>query len=155
MATQDGHITYDELNYPKFPSKQIAVVCTEWNREISDKLLAGALKALKKAEVERIISIKVPGAYEIPYACQKLAQKNDVDGIVTLGAIIQGETKHFDFISQAVSQGVMTVSLKYSKPITFGIITPNNLEQAEDRAGGKLGNKGFEAALSLLKILNL
>ena len=84
-----------------------------------------------------------------------MAQRTEIEGIVALAAIIQGDTKHFDFISQAVSKGIMDVSLKYNKPIGFGVITPNNFQQALDRAGGKLGNKGFEAALSLLKILEV
>lgn len=155
MSSKKGQESFDSSSIPLFPNKKIAIVFTEWNAEVTSKLYEGAKKALQLAEVKDIITKKVPGAFELPYVCQKLAQRTEIEGIVALGAIIQGDTKHFDFISQAVSKGIMDVSLKYNKPIGFGVITPNNFQQALDRAGGKLGNKGFEAALSLLKILEV
>ncbi|MDP4678992.1 MAG: 6,7-dimethyl-8-ribityllumazine synthase, partial [Cyclobacteriaceae bacterium] len=102
-----------------------------------------------------IIRIDVPGSFELSLGAQKMAEKEEIDAVICIGCVIQGETKHFDFICSAVANGITHVSLKYNKPVIFGVLTPNTQKQALDRAGGKHGNKGDEAAITAIKMLNL
>jgi len=134
----------------------IAIVYAEWNESITSVLKNGAVDILLKAGVSatNIIQRSVPGTFELPLMAQHYAQNLEVDGVICIGCVIQGETKHFDFICHAAANGVMDVGLKFNKPVIFGVLTTNTKEQAEDRAGGKLGNKGEEAAFSLLKMLS-
>ena len=115
----------------------------------------GAIKVLVESGVDQgdIVINKVPGTFELPLAAQKLVELDFVDGVICIGCVIQGETKHFDFICQATANGIMNVGLKTNKPVMFGVLTTDNMEQALDRAGGKHGNKGEEAAYSLLMML--
>jgi len=135
---------------------KIGIVLSRFNSSLSDRLLEGALDCLLRHEVEKdnILVLKVPGAFEIPIALEKLAQTNKFDGLIALGCLIRGATPHFDFIASQTTRGISQVSLKYSLPITYGLITADTLDQAIERAGAKAGNKGFEAALALLELLN-
>ena len=135
---------------------KIGIVLSRFNSSLSDRLLEGALDCLLRHEVEKdnIFVLKVPGAFEIPIALEKLAQTNKFDGLIALGCLIRGATPHFDFIASQTTRGISQVSLKYSLPITYGLITADTLDQAIERAGAKAGNKGFEAALALLELLN-
>ncbi|HIC87184.1 MAG TPA: 6,7-dimethyl-8-ribityllumazine synthase [Aquificae bacterium] len=135
---------------------KIGIVVSRFNSALSDRLLEGALDCLLRHEVEKenILVLKVPGAFEIPIALDKLAQTNKFDGLIALGCLIRGATPHFDFIASQTTRGISQVSLKYSLPITYGLITADTLDQAIERAGAKSGNKGFEAALALLELLN-
>lgn len=137
--------------------KTFAVVVSEWNEEITESLYNGAIETLRQhgAKVEKIVRVDVPGSFELTLGAQKLAQRTDVDAVICLGCVIQGETRHFDFICDAVAHGITQVSLKYDKPVIFGVLTPENQKQAADRAGGKHGNKGDEAAITAIKMLAL
>ncbi|MDH5396525.1 MAG: 6,7-dimethyl-8-ribityllumazine synthase [Cyclobacteriaceae bacterium] len=136
---------------------KVAIVVSEWNSEITEALYSGAVETLLKQGIlsENIIRKDVPGSYELPLATQWLANNVDVSAVLALGCVIQGETRHFDFICQAVAQGIMDVNLKTNKPVIFGVLTTDTKQQALDRAGGKHGNKGEEAAWSALKMLNI
>lgn len=140
---------------PEIQHKKFAILVSEWNEEVTNSLYAGAYKTLIKhgAQEKNIISQSVPGSFELTLGAQKMAQKPEVDAVICLGCVIQGETKHFDFICQAVAQGITDVSIKFNKPVIFGVLTPNTQEQAMDRAGGKHGNKGDEAAITAIKML--
>ena len=142
-------------NLPDISEKRFAVVVAEWNEEITGALANGAISTLLQygAKEENIIRGAVPGSYELTYAAQKMAQKNDIDAVICIGCVIQGETKHNDYINHAVAQGLTNVSLKYDKPVIFGVLTPNTEQQALDRAGGIHGNKGDEAAITAVKML--
>jgi 6,7-dimethyl-8-ribityllumazine synthase len=136
---------------------KIAIVLSLFNEFIGQKLLEGALKSLKENNVDdnNIDIVKVPGAFEIPLAAEKLASLRKYDSILCLGAVIRGETPHFDYVADAASSGILQVSLKYSLPIAFGVLTTNNVEQAVERAGGKHGNKGYDIAITALEMADL
>lgn len=140
-----------------FAKYTIGIVVAEWNKEITGALLSGAVDFLTGIGVEenKIAVHTVPGSFELSLGAQYLAARQHIDAVITLGCVIQGETRHFDFICDAVAHGVTNVSLKYNKPVIFGVLTPDNQQQAEDRAGGKHGNKGIEAAETALKMLVL
>lgn len=131
----------------------VAILTAKWNGDITGKLEEGAKEYLTKCGVNFSLHY-APGAYELTLGAQKLAQRRSVDAVLALGCVIKGDTPHFDFICQAVAQGITSVSMKYDKPVVFGILTTNTNEQAQERAGGKLGNKGAEAAASALFMLN-
>lgn len=135
---------------------RFAIVVSRFNDFLTSKLLEGAIDALKRhgAEDKNIEVFKVPGAYEIPVTCEKLAVKK-YDAIICLGVIIRGDTPHFDFVASEVSKGISQVSIKNKLPVIFGIVTADNLEQAIERAGTKQGNKGFQAACSAIEMANL
>lgn len=137
--------------------KKFALIVAEWNQDITGPLAEGALQTLVKygAQEENIIKIDVPGSFELTYASQVYAQKDEIDAVIAIGCVIQGETKHNDYINHAVAQGLTQVALKYDKPVIFGVLTPNTHQQALDRAGGKYGNKGDEAAITAIKMLNI
>ena len=136
---------------------RVGIVVAEWNGGITGKLFDGAVQTLVKNGVKKddIIIITVPGSFELTMGAQFLCDDKTIDGVITLGCVIQGETRHFDFICDAVAHGITNVSLKYNKPVIFGVLTPNTQQQAEDRAGGKHGNKGDEAAVTALKMIAL
>ena len=135
----------------------IGIVVSEWNGHITDSLLKGAKECLLDHGVPEcnILVERVPGSFELPLGAKWMLEKTRVDAVICIGCIIQGETRHFDFISQSVADGVMKVGLEHSKPVIFSVLTCNNMFQAEDRAGGKHGNKGVEGAVSALKMLDL
>ncbi|MDU0895081.1 MAG: 6,7-dimethyl-8-ribityllumazine synthase [Anaerococcus sp.] len=136
--------------------KKYAVVVARFNHFITDRLVEGCLDTLKRHGVkdEEIEIIRVPGAFEIPLAAQK-ASKKDYDAIITLGAVIRGDTPHFDYVCAEVSKGVANVSLESEKPVIFGVITTDTIDQALQRSGVKAGNKGSEAALAAIEMVNL
>jgi 6,7-dimethyl-8-ribityllumazine synthase len=136
-------------------NKKFAIVVSEWNTEVTEALYQGAYNTLKEHGVkeDHIIRKEVPGSFELSLGAQWMAQRNDIDAVICLGCVIQGETRHFDFICQAVAQGITDVNLTFNKPVIFGVLTPENQEQALDRAGGKHGNKGVEAAITAIKML--
>jgi 6,7-dimethyl-8-ribityllumazine synthase len=140
---------------PEIQHKKFAILVSEWNQEVTQALYVGAYKTLIKhgAQEKNIITQAVPGSFELTLGAQKMAQKPEIDAVICLGCVIQGETRHFDFICQAVAQGITDVSIKFNKPVIFGVLTPNTQEQAMDRAGGKHGNKGDEAAITAIKML--
>ncbi len=158
MSSADKNL--NEINrtgLPDIRSKKFGIVVSEWNEKITEALYEGAYQTLIEngAKEKNIFRIDVPGSFELSLGAQKLAQKAKIDAVICLGCIIQGETKHFDFIAHAVAQGITNVGLKYDKPVVFGVLTPDTMQQAEDRAGGKHGNKGIEAAMTAIKMLNL
>jgi 6,7-dimethyl-8-ribityllumazine synthase len=148
---------HSSKNMGEISEKHFAIVVSEWNEEVTEALYEGAFSTLLNygAKRENIHRANVPGSFELTLAAQWMAQKSDIDAVICLGCVIQGETRHFDFICQAVATGITEVSLKYNKPVIFGVLTPNNQKQALDRAGGKHGNKGDEAAVAAIKMLAL
>lgn len=147
--------TYSKANVNDVSKKRFGIVVAEWNSEITEALYSGAIDTLLKEGVakENIIRKTVPGSFELSLGAQWLAQREDIDAVICLGCVIQGDTKHFDFICDAVANGITNVSLKYNKVVVFGVLTPNTQQQAFDRAGGKHGNKGDEAAITAVKML--
>jgi len=142
-----------KLHQEEIDTLMVAIVVSEFNSSITEQLLMGAVSLLKKLSLDdQYKMVSVPGSFEIPLAAQKLAQSGEFDAIVCLGCVIQGETSHFDYICQQVSRGVGEVGLKYGLPVTFGVITADTLEQAEERADTKLGNKGADAALCAVEM---
>ena len=148
---------YIPFEFSSAKQTRIGIVVSEWNNHITDSLLEGAKNCLLEhgVEAENITIHYVPGSFELPLGAKWLLEKSSVDAVICIGCIIQGETRHFDFIAQAVSDGIMNVGLEHSKPVIFSVLTCNTMEQAEDRAGGKHGNKGVEGAVSCLKMLAL
>lgn len=136
---------------------KVAIVVAAWNEEVTSALFDGAYGALQTLGVkkENIIRKDVPGSFELPLGAQWMAGKKDIAAVICLGCVIQGDTPHFDYICRAVAQGIMDVGLKSEKPIVFGVLTTLNKKQAFDRAGGKLGNKGEEAALTAIQMLQV
>ncbi|MFM7487341.1 MAG: 6,7-dimethyl-8-ribityllumazine synthase [Cytophagales bacterium] len=136
---------------------KFAIVVAEWNDDITEPLFQGAYQALLAlgAKKSNIIRKNVPGSFELPLAAQWMAARKDMDAIICLGCVIQGDTPHFDYVCQGVTYGIMKVNLKYGKPVAFGVVTTLNKKQALERAGGKLGNKGEEAALTVVKMLEI
>lgn len=136
--------------------KRIAVLTAEWNEEITFAMRDGATEFLAEYGVsgENLLIRQVPGSFELVYAATHVLEFDRVDGVIVIGCVIQGETPHFTFISQAVAQAIASLNVQYAKPVIFGVLTTNTREQALERAGGRHGNKGVEAAASLVKMLN-
>lgn len=157
MSKNKNLSVFGTTNLPDVSNKRFAIVVAEWNGEITEALFEGAYKTLIEYGVreDNIIRANVPGSFELSYGSQVFAQKDDIDAVIALGCVIQGETKHNDYINHAVAGGLTDVALKYNKPVIFGVLTPNDYQQALDRAGGKHGNKGDEAAITAIKMLGL
>lgn len=138
-------------------NQKVGIVVGRFNEFISGKLLEGALDGLKRHNVDEddIEIAWVPGSFEIPLTAKKMAKSGKYDGIICLGAVIRGETPHFEYVSAEVSKGIANVSLDSETPVIFGVLTTDTIEQAISRAGTKSGNKGFESALSLIEMVNL
>lgn len=136
---------------------RFGIIVSQWNVEVTGALYNGAYNLLLKqgAKEESILSVSVPGSYELPSAANIMLTHQKLDAVICIGCVIQGDTKHFDFICQAVATGITEVSIKHNKPVVFGVLTTNNLEQALDRAGGKHGNKGDEAAVTAIQMAAL
>ncbi|MFT4875808.1 MAG: 6,7-dimethyl-8-ribityllumazine synthase [Bacteroidia bacterium] len=141
----------EEIRLPHTNFK-IGVVTALWNSEITSKLKQGALDTLQKAGITNITVWDVPGSYELIYGANKLASEG-FDAVICLGVVIQGETRHFDFICDAVANGIANVTIQHNIPVAFGLLTTDNQEQAVERSGGKHGHKGEEAAWTVLKLL--
>jgi len=155
---------FSHLKVASASGLRFVVIVSQWNAGITGSLLEGALTTLEKhgADPNQVEVVKVPGSYElISGADIVLKQKESVDdvkgvdAVICLGCVIQGETRHFDFICSAVAHGLAQVGLKYGKPVIFGVLTTDNLEQAQDRSGGKHGNKGSEAAVTAIQMASL
>lgn len=158
MATAKVNLSALESIPLTNPSQiKIGLVVSEWNKNITDNLLEGAISALKENKIkeQNIIVHRVPGTFELPLGAQYLLENNLVHGVITIGCVIQGETKHFDFVCQGATQGIMQVGLRYNKPVSFCVLTDENEQQSIDRSGGKHGNKGVECAISCLKMIHL
>jgi 6,7-dimethyl-8-ribityllumazine synthase len=147
--TLEGKISAEGLRF--------AIIVSRFNDFISSKLVEGAMDALKRhgASEEKISLIKVPGSFEIPLAAKRLAEGGKFDGIICLGAVIRGATPHFDYVAAEVSKGIAAVALETNIPVTFGVLTTDSLEQAIERAGSKSGNKGWDAAMAAMEMVNL
>lgn len=135
---------------------RFGLVVSQFNSLITERLQAGAIAALCRHGVreEDIVVVQVPGAFDIPLFAKKMAVSGRYDALVCLGAVIKGETPHFDYIAAAMTQGIKEAMLTHGLPVTFGVLTTESMEQALDRAGGKAGNKGAEAALAAVEMLN-
>lgn len=135
---------------------KIGIVVSRWNSMITEKMLEGALKALKGNGIveEDITIVRCPGSYEIPLAVQNVIEHRDVDGVIALGVVIRGGTPHFEYVCDAVNRGITDLILKHNKPVAFGVLTTDDVKQALERAGEK-GNKGGEAALALLEMISI
>ena len=157
MSSNTFSYTADQsLPIPDASEMRIGIIVTEWNNHITDKLLDGAQRELLKNGVsESHITVKrVPGSFELIYAASQLAKFGHVDGSIIIGCVIRGDTPHFDYICQAVTQGIAQLNTQGDVPVIFGLLTVNNSEQAEERAGGSLGNKGEEFALTAIKMVD-
>ena len=157
MSSSRKNLSDQSLSGPvDLTGKQFAIIVSEWNEEITGSLFEGAYSTLVNHGVskENIIRKDVPGSFELTMGAQWMAQKEEIDAVICLGCVIKGETSHNDYISHAVANGLTEVSLKYNKPVIFGVVTPNTFQQALDRAGGKHGNKGDEAAMTAIKMLS-
>ena len=148
---------YDKNKVPSGKGMKIGIVVSEWNDAITDNLKDGAISALiENGVVEQDIIFRyVPGSFELPLSAKYLVNYAEVDAVICIGCVIQGETRHFDFICDAVANGIMNLGIESSIPIIFGVLTTNNIEQARERAGGKHGNKGIEAAITTIKMIAL
>lgn len=156
MATSLKSLSqYTDKNIIDVSEKKFGIVVSEWNDQVTESLFSGALETLLKHGVKKdnIYRKNVPGSFELTLGAQWLAEIEEIDAVICLGCVIQGETRHFDFICDAVAHGITNVGLKYNKPVIFGVLTPDTLQQALDRSGGKHGNKGDEAAITAVKML--
>ena len=156
MATANKNLSnYDINSVPNAKKMRFAIVVAEWNINITSNLLKGAYDTLIKhgAQKKNIFVKYVPGSFELPIGAQTIIEKTDVDAVICLGSVIQGDTKHFDFVCQATALGIKDVALSYNVPVVFGVLTDNTLQQAIDRSGGKHGNKGNEAAVTAIKMV--
>lgn len=148
---------FSHTTVPSASEYKFGIIVASWNAEVTGKLYEGAYSSLIKhgALEENIISLEVAGSYELIAAADILLTKKNLDAVICLGCVIQGETRHFDFICDAVGNGIAQVGLKHTKPVIFGVLTTDNQQQALDRAGGIHGNKGDEAAITAIKMAEL
>ena len=155
MATSLKNLSeYNPNSVPNASELSIGIVVAEWNMDVNTQLLHGAVETLQKHGIQEknIIVNYVPGSFELTYGARVMAENYDVDAIIVIGTVIQGETPHFTYICQSVSYGITELNLSYDLPFIFGLLTVNTKEQAMDRAGGKYGNKGVEAAVTAIKM---
>lgn len=143
---------FSHTTIPSAAPYKFAIVVAQWNIDITGALYRGAYDFLieKGAKPENILSVAVPGSYELTAATDLVLTKHQLDAVICIGCVIKGDTPHFEYICQAVSQGITNAGLKHTRPVIFGVLTTNTLEQAQERAGGKHGNKGEEAAASAI-----
>lgn len=157
MATANHNLSQFYSELPSAAEMRFGIVVAEWNPEVTEALLEGAIRTLRAAGCpEKHIQVKhVPGTFELTLGAQFFAEYTEVDAVIALGCVIQGETRHFDFICQGVTQGITEVQLHWNMPIAFGVLTVDNQQQALDRAGGRHGNKGDEAAAAAIQMVHL
>ncbi len=148
---------YDKTTIPNAKDFRFGIVVSEWNPDITENLQKGAIETLLDcgARQENIISWVVPGSFELVYGCKKMIETLQLDAIIAIGNVIQGETKHFDFVCNGVTQGIVDLNVKYSTPVIFCVLTDNSKQQSIDRSGGKFGNKGIESAITAIKMASL
>ena len=155
MATKLKNLSdFKNTNIPNGKGLKIGIVVADFNNEITDTLSEGAYNTLKKYNVaeEDIVVKRVPGSIELTLGAQLLNDYLDLDAVICLGCVIQGETRHFDYVCDSVTQGITELNIRYQTPFIFGVLTTNNMQQALDRAGGKHGNKGDEAAVAAIRM---
>ncbi len=158
MATANKNLSaYDKSRIPNAKDLRFGIVVAEWNREITEGMYKGAREALLDcgATEENIIRWNVPGSFELPFGCKKMIADQKVNVVIAIGSVIQGETKHFDFVCGATAQGIMDLNVLGDIPTIFCVLTDNNLQQAQERSGGKHGNKGTEAAIAAIQMATL
>ena len=157
MATQNNNLSdYDKSNLPNVSKMRFGIVVSQWNDDITDGLYQGAYNTLLDCGVSKdnIIKLEVPGSFELVYGA-KILYKRNCDAIICLGSIIQGETKHFDYVCQGVTNGIKDLNITLDIPVIFGVLTDNTKDQAINRSGGIHGNKGVEAAITAIKMAYL
>ena len=157
MATQNNNLSdYDKSNLPNVSNMRFGIVVSQWNNDITDGLYKGAYNTLLDCGVSKdnIIKLEVPGSFELIYGT-KILYKRNCDAIICLGSVIQGETKHFDYVCQGVTNGIKDLNIALDIPVIFGVLTDNTKEQAINRSGGIHGNKGIEAAVTAIKMADL
>ncbi len=158
MATELKNLSsYNPDQLPDARDMKFGIVVAQWNREITEALFEGAYKALidNGVDEKNIIRMDVPGSFELTFGAKLMLETTPVDAVIAIGCIIRGETPHFEYISQGVTFGLTELNIRYKKPVIFGVLTTNNIEQARDRAGGKYGNKGTEAAITAIQMADL
>ena len=159
MATEGKNLSeYDKNKIPNAKEFRFGIVVSEWNENITENLAQGAINVLLENDVleRKIVRWNVPGSFELIYGCKKMQESYDMlDAIIAIGSVIEGETKHFDFVCQAVSQGIKDLNIQNDIPVIFCVLTDQNMQQAIDRSGGKHGNKGAEAAVAAIKMAQL
>ena len=158
MATANKNLSeYDKATIPSAKNFRFGIVVSEWNSEITEGLFNGAMEALLDcgASQENIVRWNVPGSYELVFGSKKMIATQNVDAVIAIGSVIQGETKHFDFVCSATAQGIKDLNVITDTPVIFCVLTDNNLQQAIDRSGGIHGNKGSEAAIAAIKMAAL
>ncbi|MDX5325360.1 MAG: 6,7-dimethyl-8-ribityllumazine synthase [Bacteroidota bacterium] len=155
MATANKNLSeYDIQQMPKADHLRFGIVVSEWNEQVTEGLFRGAFETLLEVGVpeSQIRRVNVPGSFELPFACKALLDTTNVDAVIAIGSVIQGETRHFDFVCQGLTQGISHLNVTHDRPVIFCVLTDNNLQQALDRSGGKHGNKGTEAAVAAVKM---
>ncbi|PKA96865.1 6,7-dimethyl-8-ribityllumazine synthase [Flavobacteriaceae bacterium MAR_2009_75] len=155
MATANKNLSiYDKAAVPNAKNLKFGVVVAEWNEEITEGLYSGAHDALIDcgALENNIIRWNVPGSFELTFGCKKMIATQELDAVIAIGSVIQGETKHFDFVCSATAQGIKDLNVQSDIPVIFCVLTDNNMQQARERSGGKHGNKGTEAAIAAIKM---
>ncbi|ATA74699.1 6,7-dimethyl-8-ribityllumazine synthase [Capnocytophaga canis] len=158
MATENKNLSqYDKTKIPNVANYRFGIVTSEWNEQVTFGLKKGAIDTLKDcgALEENILCWEVPGSFELIYGSKKMIKTQRVDAIIAIGCVIQGETKHFDFVCQGVTQGIAQLNVSENIPVIFCVLTDNNMQQSLDRSGGKHGNKGVEAAIAAIKMVTL
>lgn len=157
MATIHKNLSSFDGDLPSAEEMKFGIVVSQWNIQVTGALLEGAITTLLKAGCpeQNIIVKEVPGTFELPLGGQFFAEYSDVDAVIVLGCVIQGETRHFDYVCQGVTQGVTQLMLAWNMPVAFGVLTTDDLQQALDRCGGKHGNKGDEAAATAIQMVAL
>lgn len=158
MATALSNLSdYNTEDVPNANGLRIGLIVSQWNKEITHALYKGAVETLISHGVkdQDIITFHVPGSFELPFGASKMIDKHAPDAVIVIGSVIQGETKHFDFVCQATAQGVMDLNIQTQTPVIFCVLTDNTLQQAQDRSGGKHGNKGVEAAVAAIQMATL
>ncbi len=157
MATAYHNLSeYDFNSVPDAASMKFGIVVSEWNYNITGALLRGAVETLKKhgAKDENILIKTVPGSFELTFGSCQLIRQTDVDAVIALGCVVRGDTPHFDYVCMGATQGIAQLNANGDVPVIYGLITTNTMEQAEDRAGGRLGNKGDECAITAIKMID-
>ena len=158
MATANHNLSeYDKATIPNAKDFRFGIVVSQWNTEITEGLFNGAKAALLDcgALTTNILRVDVPGSFELVYGCKHMIETQKLDAVVAIGNVIQGETKHFDFVCEGVTQGIIDLNVKYDTPVIFCVLTDNTRQQSLDRSGGKLGNKGVECAVAAIKMAAL
>jgi 6,7-dimethyl-8-ribityllumazine synthase len=157
MATAEQHLsTYDSETIPDASKMRIGIVVSDWNHSVTEKLLEGATNTLRKHGIlsDNMPVFHVPGSFELTFGAQQVAKYGDVDAVIILGCVIRGETPHFDYVCQSATCGVTKLNATQDIPVIFGLLTTDNKQQADERAGGKFGNKGDESAITAIKMLD-